>query len=707
MRRAPPASGVGRPARLRHGRLLGGLLLGVLLALDAVPVLGTVRFAWFDVCQRLAPRAPGSARVVIVEVDDRSLTRLGQWPWPRTLLAQLVDRIAEAGPAAIGLDVVMPERDRLSPQRLPALIPSIGADLALRLEALPSNEARLAAALRDRPVVLGIAGVRGAGSGEPERTAPVRQVGPDPRPFLRRFDATLRSVEEIDRAAAGHGLLNVDLDAGIVRRLPLVARVGHQILPTLGLEMFRVAHRQAGFDVVADAGGLATVRVGDLTIPTDFDGSAWLRYTRPMRGRFVSAADVLHAAFAPGALEGKLVLVGVTAIGLGDRQTIAGGGSRTGVEIHAELIESVLDGALLRRPAWAQGAESLFLLAGGVLVILAVPVRRTQAAYLVVLPLLALAAGGSLALYHWRFLLLDAATPSLRVLVVFMAMLSLALAEAERQRRALRRQVERQREAAVRLEGELSAARRIQMGILPRAADVVAGDPRFDLEIVLEPAREVGGDLYDVFRLDGDRLFFLLGDVSDKGLPGSLFMVVSKSLYKSTALRRGHAVATMMREANAEISRDNSEALFVTVFAAVLDLGTGVLEYCNAGHDPPYVLPRGGGAPSRLGAAAGPPLCVLDEFPYEAARLPLRPGDTLCLVTDGVTEATNGAGALYGRERLEALLAAAPAEAGAGAVAAAIVEDVARFVRGAEPADDLAVMVLRWDGAPPPHGLPR
>ena len=208
----------------------------------------------------------------------------------------------------------------------------------------------------------------------------------------------------------------------------------------------------------------------------------------------------------------------------------------------------------------------------------------------------------------------------------------------------LRRQVELQRLAAARIEGELSAARRIQMGILPKPADVLAGEKRFGLSIVLEPAREVGGDLYDFFKLDADRLFFMLGDVTGKGLAGSLFMVVSKSLYKSTALRRGDSVARMMREANAEISRDNSEDLFVTVFAGVLDAKTGALEYCNAGHDRPYVKSGGGGPLTQLGAASGPPLCVIEDYAYAAAKTRLRRGDCLVLFTDGVTDARNTTG---------------------------------------------------------------
>jgi adenylate cyclase len=290
--------------------------------------------------------------------------------------------------------------------------------------------------------------------------------------------------------------------------------------------------------------------------------------------------------------------------------------------------------------------------------------------------------------------------PSIGLAIVFTTMLSLRLAETERQRSALRRQVEQQRLVAARVEGELSAARRIQMGILPKPGDVLKGEKRFGLSIVLQPAREVGGDLYDFFRLDADRLFFMLGDVTGKGLAGSLFMVVSKSLYKSTALRRGDSVAKMMREANAEISRDNSEDLFVTVFAGVLDAKTGALEYCNAGHDRPYVLAAGRGPLTQLGAASGPPLCVIEDYAYAAARTRLRRGDCLVLFTDGVTDARNTTGEMFGRERLEALLAKIPSEASPETITNTIRDEVTRFAAGAEPADDLAILILRWDGPP-------
>lgn len=689
---------------LRQGRLLGVVILVLLTAVTAIPRLpgrDLVRYAWFDACQRLSPRARMSGPVVIVDVDGPSLAQHGQWPWPRTLLARLVDRVIAANPAAIGIDAIMPEADRLSPARLPALLPSIDAELAARLAALPSSDTVFARALADRPIVLGVAGVSAALDAAPQgsvRAAPARVVGGDPAPYLRAFEATLRSLDEIDRAAVGHGLLNVELEGRAVRRVPLAARIGDTLVPALAMEMFRVASGAPGFVVTVGPHGITQVAVGALTVPTQVDGSVWLHYARHTSARFVSAADVLAGTADRRLFERKLVLIGVTALGLSDRRPIPGGGTMDGVEIHAELIESLFDNTVLARPRWAVASESAFLFVGGLLLILAVPIKRARAAWLVLLPLLVLALGGSLALYRWRFLLFDAVMPAAGLIVTFIVMLGVTLSEAERQRRLLRRQVELQREAAARFEGELQAARRIQLGILPKPADVLAGERRFGLSIVLEPAREVGGDLYDFFMLDRDRLFFLLGDVAGKGLAGSLFMAVSKSLYKSTALRRGAAVATMMQEANVEISRDNPDDLFVTVFAAVLDVNTGVLEYCNAGHDRPYVLARAGARPTQLAEGGGPPLCVLDNYEYSAASHRLRPGDTLCLLTDGVTDARDPAGEQFGRARLEACLATLADDASAERVATVLQEEVRRFVAGAEPADDLAILVVRWEG---------
>jgi len=678
------------------------LLLALLMALALVaevPGLRLLRLAAFDAYQSLAPRVRQSTPVVIVAIDEESLQRHGQWPWPRTWLARLVTRIAEGRPAAIGLDIMMPEPDRLSPEHVPSLVDGLDPELTRKLAGMPRNDTALAAALRGRPVVLGMAGLESvtgppAGLGQ----APVRAFGGDPAPFVRRFAGALRSVDEIDAAAAGRGLISVDPERGVVRRMPLLASVGGTLAPVLGLEMLRVAANVPALAAHVGPGGLQAVAVGDLVIPTDPDGRVWLHYSRHDPARFVAAADVLGGWVGPDRFEGRLVLIGATAFGLSDYQATPVSDLMTGVEIHAQFLEAVVDGTLLSRPALALWIEIGLLGAGGLLLVFALPLLRARTSLALIVVLVAAILGLGFVLYAQRGILLDAATPALALAALFTVMLAVTLTEAESQRRALRRQVELQREATARMAGELEAARRIQMGTLPRSAAVFPGETRFDLYAMLEPAREVGGDLYDFFFLDADHLFFMIGDVSGKGLPGSLFMAISKALYKSTALRRHGQIAVMMREADAEISRDNAEGLFVTVLAGILDARTGELEYCSAGHEPPLLLPRGARALLRLAEGGGPPLCAVDGFPYVPATRRLEPGDTLCLITDGITEAAGSDGQLYGRERLHALLGRLGGAASAGEVGEAIRRDVATFTGGAEPSDDMAVLIIRYTG---------
>ena len=686
-----------------HGRPLGVLLLLLLLAALAVPEvpgLRLLRLAGFDAYQALAPRVPRSAPVVIVTIDEESLRRYGQWPWPRTWLARLVARLAEARPAAIGLDVLMPEPDRLSPGRLAGILEGLDPVVTRKLAGMPSNDAVLAETLRGRPVVLAVAGVDvpEAVSLAERGVSPVRAFGGDPARFVPRFEGGLHSIAPIEAAAAGRALVSVDPERGVLRRMPMLAAVGPTLMPGLALEMLRVAAGAPAISVKVGRGGLEAVGVAGFAIPTEPDGRVWLHYSRSDARRLVPASDVLDGMVPAERFQGRLVLVGATALGLSDTQSTPVTDRMPGIEVHAQLLECILDGALLTRPPLARAIELAMLAAGGVLLLLAVPRLRPRVSAPLLLGLILLALAGGFLAYRARGLLVDGATPGLGLAVLYTALLAVTLTETESRRRALRRQVERQREAAARLAGELEAARRIQMGTLPRPSMVFPGEQRFDLYARLDPAREVGGDLYDFFFLDPDHLFFLIGDVSGKGLPGSLFMAISKALYKSTALRRHGQVAAMMREADAEISRDNTEGLFVTALAGILDARTGALEYCSAGHEPPFLLPRAGRPLMRLTEGGGPPLCAADGFPYDAATRQLEPGDTLCLITDGITEAAAPDGTLYGRPRLEALLGGLAPAASAGEIGEAIRRDVGAFTGDAEASDDMAILVLRYTG---------
>ncbi len=682
--------------------LVGAALLG-LLALGVwrgVPWTERMQSAWFDAHQVLWPREVATLPVTVVAIDHASLVEIGQWPWPRDQLARLLRAIQRAGPAAIGINILMPEPDALSPERL--LEQShLDERLVAALRSLPTHDAQLAEALAAAPAVLAV-----AGTAEPGRhalhVAPVmvqdRAGGAAPLQ-VPAYAGALNSIEALSRRASGWGLVSAESTRGVIRRMPTVANVQGTLVPALALEMLRVAQGAPAVRVLASGGDMHGVAVGRLQVPTAADGTLRVYFSAHLEQRFVSAVDVLEGRVSDADLRGQLVLVGLTGVALQEYQNTPLGERMSGSEIHAQLLENLLQGTLLQRPRWASGAEASMLLALGGLLLWALPRWRSFAAALLLLGCIAGLLLLAWAAFRGQHLLLDALTPGLGLLLFFGALLLLTLVEATQQGRALERLVQQQREDGARLAGELQAAQQVQMATLP-SPESLHGDPRVELHATLQPAREVGGDLYDFFMLDARRLFLLIGDVAGKGLPASIFMAVSKALYKSAMLRAPDAeLGAIMAAAEREVSRDNPGHLFVTAFAAVLDLHSGELHYCNAGHDNPYRLYPGDAEPRRIADGDGPPLCALPGFDYRAASCRLRRGEMLCLITDGVTDAQAADGTLYGSARLQRLLARLQRrDVGARALVEALQADVAAHVGGAEAADDLTILALRWHG---------
>ena len=613
------------------------------------------------------PRSRASAPAVVVAIDERALDARGQWPWPRSVVAQLVDAINAAGPAAVGIDLLFVEPDRSS----------------------ATSDALLAQAVQRGKVVMGIAGLeyRDRRYPFPPRAAPAR-VSAKRELQLRRFDGHLQSRPEINQAGDGRGLISSDAKE-VVRRVPLVARIGQVIVPALSIEMIRVATGAPVLRLTDQGGERVALGIGALDIPLQSDGSMYVWFGPHDPERVVSAEDVLAGKAAAELLRDKLVLVGMTGLGLLDFQTTAIGERIPGVEVHAQILEQIFDGEYLRRPTGATWIEAALLAAAGLALVLLVPALRPGVSASLLAAVLAAFVAIGLVAFRAGYLL-NVAAPAIGAAFLFATLLASTLAEADRQRRALR-------EAQARVAGELEAARRIQMGLLPSPRELFLYEQRFTLEALLEPARTVGGDFYDCFMLDEDRLFFLVGDVSGKGLAASLFMALSKSLLKSIALRGARDPAEIFNQANAEISRDNPESLFVTALAGMLDARTGRLAFCSAGHEPPVAC-QPGSPPERLMHSGGPPLCVIRDFAYSSAEIELAPGGWLCVVTDGVTEAMNERSELYGTARLLAVLDALGG-AEPKAIVAAVHEDVQRFAGKAEQSDDLTLLCVRRNGA--------
>jgi sigma-B regulation protein RsbU (phosphoserine phosphatase) len=250
------------------------------------------------------------------------------------------------------------------------------------------------------------------------------------------------------------------------------------------------------------------------------------------------------------------------------------------------------------------------------------------------------------------------------------------------------------------IEGELQAARQIQLSMVPTEFLVPTPDRPVEVYATLEPARRVGGDLYDFFWGEDGRMYFVVADVSDKGAPAALFMARTKTMIRLIAtLYRLPDGAPMephriIEKVNEGLSLENQQGMFVTVFLGILDPEKAMLSYTNAGHNLPYLLRNGDGI-SVLDGARGKPLGIRPTFTYQTESCKLVPGDGLFVYTDGITEALNAANELFSEERLEEALRTLAA-ASASEMVSGVMERVRAFAASAVQADDIAAMGLRF-----------
>lgn len=698
---APGLLGAGR------GLLLPLLfLLAAALALefvDATP-LASLRNAQFDRYQRQMPRVRDEQPVIIVGIDSQSLVAHGQWPWSRDLIARLSSRILAGQPLALGFDIVFAERDHFSPGALGEALPDLPRDA---LADLPDPDARFAEALASGPTVLAVIGLTKPlpGSGEPRKPLATLASGDPSGASLNQFSSALVSRPELEGAASSEGFINASPDPsrtsterGVLRRVPSLAFInGHPYLP-LSLEMVRLALGEAGV-VRPEQGsqGMEGIRIGDYRLPTQANGDLLIRFGKASSNYYLSAADVLAGEHPAEIFRSRFVIIGFNSTGLQDSIVTPLGESVPGVDIHAQIIENLLAGTALKRPAWMPRLEQAALLLGGALLMLAVPGLRPRFALFSYAGLAALLIGaGYLAFYlgEWLF---DGPTVVLLLGPVFIALLANTLVASDARRRQAERSLQESREAAARAAGQLDAARRIQMGLLPDPARLFADEKRFAVAALLEPALAVGGDFYDCFMLEDRQLCLVIGDVSGKGVPASLFMAISKVL-TGTLTRRERNLGQAISDVERELSRENPEYLFVTLFIAVIDADTGAMTYVCAGHDAPLLLRRGQIEKIDTSASSGPPLCATGNYRYGEGHAHLQPGDLLCLYTDGVTEAGNGTG-MFGKSGLKAALHALH-EKPLPALIAGLRDEVRHFESGHPAADDLTLLILKYEGPP-------
>jgi len=414
----------------------------VLLRVTDPRPLQELRLRTFDLFQVLRPRAQTEFPVAIVDIDEASLKEIGQWPWPRTMIADLVTRITQLGGVVIGFDIIFAEPDRMSPAIAEQSFRGIDPETRAKLDSLPSNDDVLADAIKHSRVVVGQAGAATLAPRSQNEMAlqtgfAVR--GPDPAPYLVTFPGLLRNVLPIEEAAAGRGLFSINPENdGLIRRVPVIMEAQETLVPSLTMEMLRLVTHSSAILVRTNEAGVQAVAVPGLEVPTDRNGQFWVHFNKHNPARYVSAKDVLQGKLPADRLRGRLVLVGTSAIGLLDLKTTPVEAAMPGVEVHAQILESVLTNSLLVQPNYAIGAEVVAAVLFGLAIIIAAPMLSPSIVVVLGATLIAGLVGLSLYFFVNHNLLIDFTYPLISSWLLFLVLTFVNYFREQKQRQQIR-----------------------------------------------------------------------------------------------------------------------------------------------------------------------------------------------------------------------------------------------------------------------------
>ncbi|HER25879.1 MAG TPA: CHASE2 domain-containing protein, partial [Rhodospirillales bacterium] len=437
-------------------RLIGLAMIAAFVVLyyyDPYPVQ-FMRIKTFDYYQQVKPReipAPAQKPVTIIDLDENSLAEIGQWPWPRNIIAQMIENLMQMGAVLVAFDMAFPEPDRMNPASIAENLPGLDDATRAMLRKLPSNDQILADVIKKSRVVLGQAGfweVREVDkTGPPPIKKSIALKGSRPHKLIPEFQSLVRNVSVFEKPAAGHGIFTVVPETdGIVRRVPTIFTYKGDIYPALSVEMLRVAFNRKTTLVTTKPHGVESIGIvskriyppNGLIIPTDRNGRVWPYFSKRDKAKYVSARDVLAGTADPALIKGKLTIVGTSAVGLLDIRSTPVDPVIPGVEIHAQLIEAALHNTYLSRPGWFDAAEMFMVIVGGLLMVVLVPWIGAKWTVALLAVVSVGAAGMSWYLFVEYLFLFDAGFAIVTTFLLYSTLTYTSYAKEETQRRQTR-----------------------------------------------------------------------------------------------------------------------------------------------------------------------------------------------------------------------------------------------------------------------------
>jgi len=622
------------------------LILLIILKSFNPNYIKSISFLSFDMYQKVFPIKKQDSNVVIIDIDEKSLSKFGQFPWNRSIFAKIIENVNEANPKAIGFDVFFSEKDKQSPEEIIKSYNILSEDVINYLVKIKGHDERFRQQLENSKSVLAVLGSNVSSHGSYDRKAKARFLskGGDPKEYTFNYPYSIGSLEKLEKSTKGLGSISfLDQTDGIIRSLPLIVRFNKKIYPTIGLEMVRVGENQKNLYVELDEVGIKRISVRPHKILTDPNGIFWIRYKESLKQQYISASSVFDGNFDKARFENKFVLIGASAQGLFDLVKTPLGVTIPGVEVHANVIENILDKSYLVRSPNIYVFEILFsIIVACITFYFSQRIKPKYSLSIFFVSLVSVIIIG-FSFFMLRSELVDISYPIFMLTVTFLT--GLYFRFVEENKIALENL---QKEAKLLKERELAGD--VQKSLFPDIS-------KFENFIYARniPAKDVSGDYFDVINVGKDEYYFTLADVSGKGVKAGMYMAKASSTFR-TLSNLSFPLEKVVYLLNNEIVEAKFKGMFVTAVFGKLNIKTGDVTFVNAGHESIMVVDRNKNfefIKSEL-----PPIGIIKYFAESKVKsktINLNE-KTFIVYTDGVTEGYLKNGQELGAEGVERIV---------------------------------------------------
>ena len=624
------------------------LILILLIVLKTInpTFIKSISFLSFDMYQKVFPLKKNDSNVIIIDIDEKSLSKFGQFPWNRSIFAKIIENVDTSNPKAIGFDVFFSEKDKQSPEEIIKSYNILANDVINYLINIKGHDERFRQQLENSKSVLAVLGSNVSSHGSYDRKAKARFLskGGDPNQFTYNYPYSIGSLEKLEKSAKGLGSISfLDQTDGIIRSLPLIVRFNKKIYPTMGLEMVRVGENQKNLYVELDEVGVKRISVRPHKVLTDPNGILWIRYKESQKQQYISASSVFEGKFDKSRFENKFVLIGASAQGLFDLVKTPLGVTIPGVEVHANVIENILDQTYLIRNPNIYVFELLFsIILVCITFLLSQKIKPKYSLSIFFISLIIIIMIG-FSFFTFRSQLIDISYPIFMLLVTFLT--GLYFRFIEENKIALENL---KKEAKLLKERELAGD--VQKSLFPDIS-------KYENFIYARniPARDVSGDYFDVISVGKDEYYFTLADVSGKGVKAGMYMAKASSTFR-TLSNLSYPLEKVVYLVNNEIVEAKFKGMFVTAVFGKINVKTGDVTFINAGHESIMVVDSDKNfefIKSEL-----PPIGIIKYFAESMVKSKtMNLNDkTFVVYTDGVTEGYLKNGQELGAEGVERIV---------------------------------------------------